>query len=184
MTLTKSGNTLRKLIIFALFADLMFVSKIFMEFLPNFHLLAVLITVITIVYRWQALIPIYMFVFIFGLYYGFSPWWVPYLYIWTILWAFIMLIPRNIPRKIAIPVYIGVAMLHGFMYGLLYSPFQAWYMHFNLNQTMAWVLAGLPWDIVHGIGNAVLGVLIWPLSSTLMKLESRFVVSSRSRTKS
>ena len=95
-----------------------------------------------------------------------------------------MLIPRNISRKIAIPVYIGVAMLHGFMYGLLYSPFQAWYMNFNLNQTMAWVLAGLPWDIVHGIGNAVLGVLIWPLSSTLMKLESRFVVSSRSRTKS
>lgn len=179
MTLTKSGNTLRKLIIFALLADLMFVSKIVMEFLPNFHMLAMLITIITVVYRWHALIPIYMFVFIFGLYYGFSPWWVPYLYIWTILWALVMLLPRNMPKKIAIPVYIFVNVLHGCMYGILYAPFQAWWLNLNFEATVAWVIAGLPWDLIHGVGNAVMGILIWPLIRTLGRLESRFTVSER-----
>ena len=181
MTLTKSGNTLRKLIIFALFADLMFVSKIFMEFLPNFHLLATLITVITIVYRWQALIPIYMFVFLMGLYYGFALWWVPYLYIWTILWVIVMLLSKKMPRKIAIPVYISVTVLHGLLYGVLYAPFQAWAFHLDFNAAIAWIVAGLPWDLMHGVGNAVVGLLIWPLSDTLKKLESRFVVSQRHR---
>ena len=66
---------------------IMFVSKIVMEALPNIHLLGTLTMTYTVVYRKKALIPLYVYVFLNGLYAGFSLWWVPYLYIWTILWG-------------------------------------------------------------------------------------------------
>ena len=76
----------------------MFVSKIVMEFLPNIHLLGMLTMVYTLTFRSKALIPIYIYVFVNGLYAGFAVWWVPYLYVWTILWAVTMLLPRRMPR--------------------------------------------------------------------------------------
>ena len=65
----------------------MFCSKVIMEALPNIHLLGMLTMVYTLTFRWKALIPIYIYVFLNGLYAGFNVWWVPYLYIWTVLWA-------------------------------------------------------------------------------------------------
>ncbi len=179
MTLTKFANMLRKLIIFALLADIMFVSKILMEFLPNVHLIAALIIIYTVVYRWEALIPIYIFVLLTGLYYGFSLWWVPYCYIWTILWAVVMLLPKKMPPKVARIVYIAVGVLHGLLFGVMYAPFQALAFHFDFEAAVAWVISGLPWDALHGVGNAIAGILILPLSQVLIKLESRFTVSER-----
>ena len=78
---------------------LMFCSKIIMELLPNIHLIGMFVMVCTIVFRVKALVPIYVFVAITGLYAGFAPWWVPYIYIWTVLWGLTMLIPKKIPPK-------------------------------------------------------------------------------------
>ena len=83
----RSRKRRRDLVLFAMLAAIMFCSKVVMEFLPNIHLLGVLTMVYTIVFRSKALIPIYGYVLLNGLYAGFSIWWVPYLYIWTILWA-------------------------------------------------------------------------------------------------
>ena len=41
---------------------------------------------------------------------------------------------------------------------------------FDLNQTLAWIAAGLTFDIIHGIGNLAAGFLIMPLSELLFKL--------------
>ena len=179
VTLTRSANILRKLIIFAMLADLMFVSKLIMEFLPNIHLIAVLTIVYTLVYRWEALIPIYMFVFITGLYYGFSLWWMPYCYIWTVLWAVVMLLPKKMPRKLSAVIFIFVCALHGLLFGIMYAPFQALAFQLDLKATIAWIAAGFPWDVLHCIGNAVVGILILPLFTVLQKLESRFSASQK-----
>ena len=77
----------------------MFSSKLIMEVLPNIHLIALFVVTLTVVFRQKALYPLYVFVFITGLYAGFAPWWVPYLYIWAVLWAAIMLIPKKTPLK-------------------------------------------------------------------------------------
>ncbi len=156
--------------LFAMLGTLMFCSKIIMEFLPNIHLLGMLTMVYTIVFRKKALLPIYIYVMINGLYAGFSVWWIPYTYVWTILWALTMLLPRNMPKKVAIIVYPVVCGLHGFAFGTLYAPAQALMFGFNFEQTIAWIIAGLPWDAVHGIGNLAVGILIVPFSELLRKL--------------
>lgn len=157
--------------VFAMLATIMFCSKLLMEFLPNLHLLGVLTVTYTVVYRVKALIPLYLYVLMNGMYAGFSPWWVPYLYIWTVLWGVTMLLPRRIPKRVGFAVYPLICALHGFAFGLLYAPAQALLFNLNPQQLWAWILAGLPFDVIHGVGNFALGFLVVPLSELLRRLE-------------
>jgi len=158
------------MVVFAMLGTLMFTSKILMEFLPNVHLLGALTITYTVVFRLKALIPIYIYVLLNGLYAGFSMWWVPYTYIWTLLWALAMLIPKKIPKKLAAVIFPLLCGIHGFAFGTLYSPAQALMFGFNTKQMIAWIVAGLPWDLIHGFSNLVMGLLILPLSTLLERL--------------
>ena len=64
----KNLEKLRLIAVFSMLGAIMFVSKLVMEFLPNVHLIGALTMVYTIVYRSKALIPLYIFVFLSGLY--------------------------------------------------------------------------------------------------------------------
>ena len=161
---------LREMAVFAMLGTVMFCSKIIMEALPNIHLLGMLTMTYTIAFRKKALIPIYIYIMLNGLYAGFSLWWMPYLYIWTILWAITMLLPRNMPKKAKCVVYPIVCAVHGMLFGILYSPAQALMFGLNFEQMIAWILSGLPWDLVHGIGNFFAGLLIVPLAELLKRL--------------
>ncbi len=155
--------TIKEVVIFSLLGALMYVSKIVMEFLPNIHLLGMFTVTFTIVYRAKALYPIYIYVLLNGIFSGFNVWWVPYLYIWTVLWAIIMLLPRRMPKVVAAPVYMVVCGLHGMFFGALYAPAQALFFGLNFQETVAWIIAGLPYDVIHGIGNLCAGALVLPL---------------------
>ncbi len=163
--------SLKELVLFSLLGAVICASKYAMELLPNVHLVGVFVVAITAVYRKKALYPIYAFVFLTGLLSGFAIWWIPYLYIWTVLWGATMLLPRNMPAFIAPIVYIAVCALHGFAYGLLYSPFQAFMFGLDFEGLTAWVVAGLPFDIVHGISNIVCGLLIYPIIMLLKNID-------------
>ncbi len=164
--------TTTEITIFALLGAVMFCSKIVMELFPNIHLLAMFTMVYTIVFRAKALYPIYVYVLLNGVYAGFATWWIPYLYIWTVLWAVTMLLPERMPKAVAAVVYPVVCGLHGLSFGTLYAPAQAILFGFDLEQTITWILAGLPWDIVHGTGDFVAGFLILPLVALLRKIDS------------
>ena len=168
----KHAITVREMAIYAMLAALMFCSKVIMDALPNIHLIGTLIMVYTLVFRAKALIPLYLFIFMAGLYGGFGLWWIPYLYIWAILWGVTMLLPRRMPPKVAAVVYPAVCCLHGLFYGVLYAPAQALLFGLNFEGMLAWIAAGLPFDLLHGIGNLVAGILILPLSRLLRRLSS------------
>lgn len=163
--------SVKELAVFGMLGTLMCISKYVMEFLPNMHLLAVFTVAFTVVFRKKALYPIYIFVFLVGLFSGFSVWWLPYLYIWAVLWGAVMLIPKNINPKIAPFVYIAVCSLHGFLYGTIYAPAQALLFGLDFKGMIAWIVAGLPFDMVHGFSNLCLGVLIVPVIKILNKLK-------------
>ena len=165
--------TIRDIVILPMLASLMFASKILMEFIPNVHLLGVFTIVFTLVYRSKALITIYLFVFAMGFYAGFALWWIPYLYVWTILWGMTMLLPQKMPKKIAPVVYMAVCGLHGALYGTLYAPAQAVMFGYDFQTMIAWIIAGLPWDLVHGISNFACGILIVPLTLVIRKTDRR-----------
>lgn len=160
----------KEICLFGILAALMFISKIVMEALPNIHLLGMLTVIYTIVFRKKALIPIYVYVLLNGLFAGFNAWWVPYLYIWTVLWGVTMLLPQNMPKAVACVVYPIVCALHGLFFGVLYAPVQALMFDFTLEQALAWIAAGFTFDIIHMIGNLSVGLLIYPASEALKRL--------------
>ena len=168
--LKKKALSIREMAIFAMLGTLMFCSKIIMEVLPNIHLLGMLTMTYTIVFRKKALIPIYIYVMINGLYAGFSLWWMPYLYIWTILWAITMLLPQKMSKKAKCIVYPIVCFLHGLAFGILYAPAQALMFGMSFDKMIVWVITGAPFDILHGIGNLFAGMLVFPISEFLRKL--------------
>ncbi len=166
----KAKLTLFELVLFSMFGAIMFCSKMLMEFLPNVHLLGMFIVTFTVVFRVKALIPIYIYVLLNGVVAGFTTWWMPYLYVWTVLWGMAMLIPKNIPDKVAVIVYPLVCALHGLLFGIIYAPAQALIFGLDFRQTIAWVVAGFPFDLVHCVSNFIAGLLIYPMVKLLKKL--------------
>ena len=162
--------TVSEITVFGMLGALMFCSKIIMEILPNIHVLGMLTMVYTLVYRKKALFPIYVYVLLNGIFSGFATWWIPYLYIWTVLWAVTMLIPKAISAKVACVVYPVICALHGLFYGTLYAPAQALMFGFNFEQTVAWIISGIPFDLLHACGNFAAGFLVLPLSVLMKKL--------------
>lgn len=163
--------TTREIAVFAMLGAVMYVSKVIMEIVPNVHLLGVFTVAYTVVYRRKALYPIYVYVILNGIFCGFATWWIPYLYIWTILWGAVMLLPQNMPKKIAPFVYMGVCSAHGFLFGTLYAPAQAILFGLSFQGMIAWIIAGLPWDFVHGVSNFFCGMLIVPIITALRTAE-------------
>ncbi len=163
--------TSREIVIFGMLGGIMYVSKIIMEAAPNIHLLGTFIVAFTVVYRKKALYPIYIYVLLNGMFSGFSVWWIPYLYVWTVLWGAVMLLPQKLPKKLQPLVYMSVCSAHGFLFGTLYAPAQALLFGLNFKGMLAWIIAGFPFDCIHGVSNFFCGILIVPLISLLRLAE-------------
>ena len=158
--------------VFAMLGALMYASKMLMEVAPNVHLLGVFTIAFTVVYRKKALYPIYTYVLLNGIFCGFATWWIPYLYLWTVLWGVTMLLPKKIPEKIRPFIYMLVCAAHGFLFGTLYAPAQALLYGLSFQKMIAWIITGLPWDLVHGVSNFFCGILIVPIIKILTFLEN------------
>lgn len=161
----------KEITLFGILGALMYASKVAMQFLPNIHLIGTFIVASTVVFRKKALYPIYVYVFLEGLFGGFTAWWVPYLYVWALLWGAVMLLPKNMPEKAKPIVYAVVCSLHGFLFGTLFAPVQAILFHLDFPKMLTWIAAGLPFDAIHGISNLLLGFLIMPLVSLLSRAQ-------------
>lgn len=165
--------SIKEITLFGLLGTVMFVSKIIMDALPNIHLIGVFIVAITVVFRVKALYPVYIFVFLTGLMNGFGTWWVSYLYVWTVLWGAVMLIPRFENKRLYMAALMAACSLHGFLYGILCSPVQAFFYGYDFKATVAWIIAGLPFDAIHGVSNLICGCLIMPMIKVLKKAKEQ-----------
>ena len=165
--------SVREMAVFSMLGALMYLSKLLMEWAPNIHLLGMFIVAFTVVYRAKALYPIYLFVLLSGVLNGFGTWWIPYVYIWAVLWALVMLIPRKLPTVVKHILYVLVCALHGFAYGVLYAPAQALIYGLSFEGMIAWIIMGLPFDMIHGTSNLICGFLIFPIVSVLQHMEKR-----------
>ena len=97
-----------------------------------------------------------------------------------LLGAFVVAFTVVYRKKALYPIYVFV-----FITGLM-SGFAAWWVPYlyiwavlfglDFQGMVAWIVAGLPWDMIHGISNLLCGVLIWPLVKLLQKIEKQSAV--------
>lgn len=167
----KALLTIYEIAIFGMLGAMMMVSDILMNVIPNVHLVGVIIVVLTVVYRWKALFPIYIYVLLIGLFDG-AGLWATYAYVWAVLWGMVMLLPKRMPAWLAPIVYALVCGLHGFAFGFLLIPYQMTLFGFTLRQALVWWRFGFfTADIPHGIGNLVGSALVIPLVTLIRKLD-------------
>lgn len=173
MARTKTHRAIVDMAIFAMLGAMLFAAKIAFEPFPNIHPITMLIMVFTLVFGIRALIPVFIFVLMIGAFNGFNIWWIPYLYIFPLYVPLTLLLPKNMPKPLAAVVYPITCGLFGLMFGVLYAPAQALLFHLDFSAMLKWIAAGLPFDALHAVGNAAMGLLVLPLSLIAKRLYAK-----------
>ncbi|MDE7062129.1 MAG: hypothetical protein K2O73_02665 [Lachnospiraceae bacterium] len=140
-------------------------AKLSLSFLPNVELVTLMVILFTLCMGGRALFAVVAFVGVECLVWGPGPWTVMYLYIWPGL-SILTLLCR---RQRALWFWSVLSGMFGLLFGALCAiP----YLFIGGIQTaVAWWIAGIPWDILHGISNFVICmVLFCPLRKVLERL--------------
>ncbi len=161
--------TVKELVLMALLSALLLVSQVGLAFLPNIEVVSLLIILYTLFFQKKTLYIIYIFALLEGLIYGFGIWWIMYLYVWTILWGIAMLLKED---KSPI-IWAFVSGFFGLFFGTLCSV--PYFFTGGVNMGLSWIVAGLQMDIIHGIGNFFVAlVLFQPLYIAFQKVYHMF----------
>ena len=145
---------------------LTFGAKVAMSALPNIEPVSLMVMLFAVVFGIKAVCPIYLYVAMEILLYGINLWNINYLYVWLVL----MLLALAM-RRLQNPLWwAGLSGLFGLAFGLLCSPVYMVTMN-SVSYGLRWWLAGLPFDVTHGVGNFVIALLLFvPLRRLLEKL--------------
>lgn len=158
-----TGALLRRMLLFSMLGALMIVLQVVFAFLPNIEFVSMLIIVYTCVFGWYALIPVYIFVALEILIYGFSLWVINYIYIWIILVLVVMPL-----RRYKSPVlWAIIAGIYGLLFGVLCS-FTDIYIG-GIGYAISRWISGLPYDFIHCGGNVVITLIFFSPMCKLLK---------------
>lgn len=159
---------LREVVLFGVLGALMFALQVVMSPLPNIEPVSLLVMLFAVVFGWKALYPVYIFVAMEILFYGFSLWNVYYLYIWAIL-AVAAILMKKAEHPLA---WALLSAVYGLLFGALCAIVDVFIGGFAY-AVAKWV-SGIPFDVTHCIGNFVIALLLFkPLRQLLTKLYSR-----------
>jgi len=159
---------LREMILLALLSALMLATQVALAALPNIHLVAVLMILAARLFGWKSLYSVYIFVILEGLIYGFSMWFINYLYVWTVLTVVAIQFRTN-----SSPLFwAALAGIFGLGFGALCSI--PYFLTGGWAAGFAYWVAGIPFDLLHCVSNAVLTfILLMPMYRLCCRLLHR-----------
>lgn len=142
---------------------ILLVSQIALAPLPNIEIVSVLVVLFTLVLGKYVAYTLSVFILLEGLVYGFGLWWFSYLYIWTIL-AIITFFFRKMESSL------GWALICGF-YGLLFGTLTSFptFILSGVAVGVAYILSGIPFDLIHAVANFLLAFLLLPVLRKLLE---------------
>lgn len=161
----KGGLLLVELALFGILGGLTFGMKVVMAPLPNIEPVSLMVMLFAVTFGRKALYPIYVYVLLEFLLYGFNLWSVNYLYIWLILAVGAWLM-REASHPLAWALLSGG---FGLLFGALCAPVDVFVGGFGY-AAARWV-SGIPYDLLHGAGNFVIALVLFvPLRRLMDRL--------------
>ena len=141
------------------------VGKIALNAVPNVEVVTLLIILYTLQFGKKTIYAVIVFVLLECAMWGIGLWTIMYMYIWPLL-SIVVYFLRKLDSIWFWSIFAGI---FGLMFGALSSIV---YLFMGGFQTaFAWWIAGIPWDLVHGISNLIImAVLYIPLRALLKKL--------------
>lgn len=170
----KTGNrtTVFDITLVALMVAIIEVFKFVMMGLPNIELTSFWLILFSKNFGKKVYFVVPVFVLLEGIIFGFNLWWISYLYIWPLL----VLITRIFRNNDSATLWAVISAVFGLSFGALCAIpyfFTGTDFRSGLILTFNWWVAGIPWDIVHCVGNFILMLLLYkPLSNVMTKLKN------------
>ena len=163
-----SRVTIKDITIMALMVAIIEVCKFALAHIPNVELTSFWIIMFTLYFGARIFYIIPVFILIEGAVYGIHLWWIMYLYAWPLL-AIVTLMLRKMKGAWE------WAMISG-IFGLSFGALCAipYIVTSGIYGAFAYWVAGIPFDLIHCVSNAVLTfTLLIPLYNLCMKLLGR-----------
>lgn len=162
--------TTREMSVFAMLGAVMFIGDFVFEWAMNVHPLTMLLIAYTVVYRKKGIIPFVVYLLLQAAV-SFGLWIVPYCYIFPLCWLCTLAVPEGMSEKKRQVCYTVICTAFGLFFGVLYAPWNAVIRGFNMQATVSWIIAGLPADAIHALGNFVASFLIFPIVKLIKRIE-------------
>lgn len=143
--------------------------KLAMAHIPNVELTSFWLIIFTVFFGRRAMIAVPIFTLLEGAIYGFGLWWVMYLYAWPLL-VILAYIMRNNDSALPFALLSGI---FGFAFGFLCAiPYVfAGSPTPGLSYAFGYWVAGIPFDLIHGVANFVLMLVLYrPVTSVMKKV--------------
>ena len=157
--------TIREITLFGVLGALTFALQVAMAPLPNIEPVSLLVMLYAATFGWKCLYPVYVFVAMEILFYGFSIWNIYYLYVWTVL-ALAAILMRHQQSTL---LWAFLSAVYGLCFGALCGIVDIFIGGFAYAGTK-WV-SGIPFDLLHCGGNFVITMILFkPLRNALEKL--------------
>ena len=131
------------------------ICKVLMVHLPNIELTTFFIIMFTLGFGKKMMYVIPTFILIEGVIFGFGMWWIMYLYLWPML-SYVTWILRKMDSPISWAIVAsGFGLLFGFFGAIPYIITSGPQVAFS------WWIAGIPWDMVHAVGNFIVMLVLY-----------------------
>ena len=161
----KAKLTTFEIVLFGVLGALTFAAKWVMSALPNIEPVSLMIMLFAVTFGWKALYPVYIFVVMEILYYGFNIWNIYYLYVWAILAVATLLLRKHQSAL----VFAILAAVFGLLFGALCAIVDVCIG--GVGYAAAKWVSGIPFDVTHCVGNfAIALVAFTPLRKLMQKL--------------
>lgn len=165
--MTDNGLAVRRIVYIAVMTAIMEAAKIALNPVPNVELITLLVIVFTKQFGWKMTLPaVLIFAFIECTYWGFGTWSIVYFYMWPLL---VLLTHLNRNAE-SIWNYTVLSAAFGLTFGAFCALVTL--AAAGLNAAFAWWIAGIPYDLIHGISNFIICLLLFkPLNNALEALK-------------
>ena len=165
----------REICIYGILGALTFALKMAMAPLPNIEPVSLLLIVYAIVFGIKAIYPLSLYVILEIVCHGFGIWSIGYLYIWLILVIATLLIYRT-RHSLNTLLWSSISGIYGFITGVLYIPL--YFISGGVTFAVSWWVSGITYDIVHGISNFILSIILFkPLVQLMFKLKKQYKIN-------
>ena len=159
----KGKLTIKDIALIGMMVAVIEVCKVTLSFLPNVELTTFWLILFTLYFGWKIVFVVPVFILIEGFIYGIHLWWIMYLYAWPLLVLIVWILRKHDDVWLWSFVSAGFGLSFGFLCSFPYVVIGAaddGIMN-GLYAGFTWWVAGIPWDLVHGVANFVLMLVLY-----------------------
>ena len=157
----------RDLALIGMMAAMLEGVKVVLQSVPNVELVTFLILMFTLFWGARALPAVWVFVGMECAVWGIGLWTIMYIYIWPLLVIFTLLVKKYSDEKWA---YVLLTAVFGLLFGGLCAV--PYLFLGGIRTAVAWWIAGIPYDILHGISNGVICFFLYdPVRKVMTKMK-------------